>query len=46
MAVCPWCGTKVEKPVKTWVLGPKGRIPAKIGLYKCPNCGKYFRAKA
>jgi len=47
MPTCPHCKTEFdEKPVKTWELAPRGKKPVKIGLYKCPNCGRYFRAKA
>ena len=42
MPKCPKCGETVEEPVKTWIL----RNNVKIGLYKCPSCGAYFRAKA
>ncbi len=45
MPKCPKCGAEVDKPIKTWVLAPKGRKGVVIGLYKCPN-GHYFRAKA
>ncbi|OYT60524.1 MAG: chorismate-binding protein [Thermoprotei archaeon] len=44
MPKCPKCGAEVEKPIKTWVLAPKGRKGVKIGLFKCPNA-HYFRAK-
>lgn len=33
------------EPVKTWVLAPKGRVGVKIGLFKDPETGKYFRHK-
>ncbi|MHC1628859.1 MAG: chromatin protein Cren7 [Candidatus Nezhaarchaeales archaeon] len=45
MARCPNCGAEIEKPIKTWELAPKGKKPITIGLFKCPGCGKYFRAK-
>lgn len=32
-------------PEKTWVLAPKGRKGVKIGLFKDPETGKYFRHK-
>ncbi|AAY80645.1 chromatin protein Cren7 [Sulfolobus acidocaldarius] len=32
-------------PEKTWVLAPKGRKGVKIGLFKDPESGKYFRHK-
>jgi endogenous inhibitor of DNA gyrase (YacG/DUF329 family) len=44
MAKCPACGTEVEKPEKTWTMSPKGRKPLNVGLFKCPKCGKSFRA--
>ncbi len=44
MAKCPKCGEEVAKPIKTWVLAPKGRKGVKIGLFQCSN-GHYFRAK-
>ncbi|MCC6012813.1 MAG: chromatin protein Cren7 [Candidatus Verstraetearchaeota archaeon] len=44
MAKCPKCGTEVASPTKTWTLAPKGRKAVTIGLFKCPNCGAYFRA--
>ena len=46
MAKCGKCGTEVEKPEKTWTMAPKGRKPLKVGLFKCPKCGKSFRAAA
>ena len=46
MAKCPRCGTEVLQPEKKWRLAPKGAKGVIIGLYRCPNCGKYFRAKA
>jgi len=46
MATCPYCETQVDKPIKTWTLAPKGKKPVVIGIFRCPNCGKYFRAKA
>jgi len=44
MPKCPKCGAEVVKPIKTWILAPKGRKGVIIGLFKCPN-GHYFRAK-
>ena len=32
-------------PIKVWVLGPRGGKGVKIGLFKSPKTGKYFRAK-
>ena len=48
--VCPRCGTRVDKPVKTWQLvspmpDSKGRITITVmGVYECPNCGYRWRA--
>ncbi len=47
--ICPSCGTKVEKPVKTWQLvsplpDAYGRITITImGSFRCPNCGESWR---
>ncbi len=42
----PTTGKEVElAPVKVWVLAPRGRKGVKIGLFKSPDTGKYFRAK-
>ncbi|AEM39777.1 hypothetical protein Pyrfu_1924 [Pyrolobus fumarii 1A] len=39
-------GEEVELvPIKVWVLAPRGRKGVKIGLFKSPKTGKYFRAK-
>lgn len=39
-------GREVEiAPEKVWPLAPKGRKGVKIGLFKSPETGKYFRAK-
>ncbi|MEM0037684.1 MAG: chromatin protein Cren7 [Zestosphaera sp.] len=39
-------GKEVELvPEKVWALAPKGRKGVKIGLFKSPETGKYFRAK-
>jgi uncharacterized Zn finger protein len=48
MAKCPYCRVEVHEPIKTWELRPKSRQAGGviIGLYKCPSCGRYFRAKA
>lgn len=32
-------------PAKVWALAPKGRKSVKIGLFKDPETGKYFRHK-
>ncbi|PUA33230.1 MAG: chorismate-binding protein [Zestosphaera tikiterensis] len=42
----PTTGKDVELvPEKVWTLAPKGRKGVKIGLFKSPETGKYFRAK-
>ncbi|AWR97741.1 chromatin protein Cren7 [Acidianus sulfidivorans JP7] len=47
--VCPNCGTKVEKPEKTWnLISPlpdaQGRITITVmGSYVCPKCGHKWR---
>jgi len=47
--ICPKCGTRVEKPVKTWQLisplpDSKGRITITVmGSFVCPNCGYKWR---
>jgi len=42
----PTSGQEIEvEPEKTWKLAPKGRKGVKIGLFKSPITGKYFRAK-
>ncbi|AEE94311.1 MULTISPECIES: chromatin protein Cren7 [Acidianus] len=39
-------GKEVElAPEKAWSLAPKGRKGVKIGLFKDPETGKYFRRK-
>ena len=43
MVKCPKCGKEVKTPIKTWILAPRGRKQVKIGLFKCPNCGAFFR---
>jgi len=48
--ICPRCGIRVDKPVKTWQLvsplpDSKGRITITVmGIYECPNCGYRWRA--
>lgn len=32
-------------PIKVWTVGPKGRRAVKLGLFKSPETGRYFRAK-
>nr|5WVY_A Chain A, Chromatin protein Cren7 [Saccharolobus solfataricus P2]5WVY_B Chain B, Chromatin protein Cren7 [Saccharolobus solfataricus P2] len=32
-------------PEKVWAVAPKGRKGVKIGLFKDPETGKYFRHK-
>ncbi len=44
----PTTGKEVElEPIKVWELTPKTRKGkgVKIGLFKSPETGKYFRAK-
>jgi len=42
----PTTGKEVELvPIKVWELKPKNRKGVKIGLFKSPETGKYFRAK-
>lgn len=42
----PTSGEDVEiVPKKVWELAPKGRKGVKIGLFRSPVTGKYFRAK-
>ena len=39
-------GEEVELvPIKVWVLAPRGRKGVKIGLFKSPKTGRYFRAR-
>jgi len=45
-AVCPKCRAEVEEPIRKWYLAPRGRVGVMMGLYRCPACGIYFRAKA
>ncbi len=46
---CPACGTRAEKPLKTWQLvspipDAKGRITITVmGSFECPNCGYRWR---
>ncbi len=48
--VCPNCGAQGLKPDKTWqVISPlpdaRGRITITVmGSYRCPNCGRSWRA--
>mgnify|MGYP001772541365 CR=1 FL=1 len=48
--VCPNCGTRVEKPTKTWQLvsplpDAYGRVTITImGSFECPNCGHKWKA--
>jgi predicted RNA-binding Zn-ribbon protein involved in translation (DUF1610 family) len=48
--VCPNCGTKVDKPSKTWQLvsplpDAYGRITITVmGSYECPKCGHKWKA--
>jgi predicted RNA-binding Zn-ribbon protein involved in translation (DUF1610 family) len=47
--ICPRCGARAEKPVKTWQLispfpDAKGRITITImGVFECPQCGYRWR---
>ncbi|MDP8002911.1 MAG: chromatin protein Cren7 [Caldisphaera sp.] len=42
----PSSGKEVElSPIKVWALAPKSRKGVKIGLFKSPETGKFFRAK-
>ncbi|MCE4603746.1 MAG: chromatin protein Cren7 [Aeropyrum sp.] len=42
----PTTGKEVELvPIKVWKLAPRSRRGVKIGLFKSPETGKYFRAK-
>ncbi len=42
----PTSGQELEiEPIKVWKLAPKPRKGVKIGLFKSPITGKYFRAK-
>ena len=42
----PYTGKDVELvPLKVWVLAPRTRKGVKIGLFKSPETGKFFRAK-
>ncbi|MFP3220442.1 MAG: chorismate-binding protein [Candidatus Marsarchaeota archaeon] len=48
MAKCPYDGTEVPTPTKTWVmigkpLGGK-RVKLTNGIFHCPTCGRNFRA--
>jgi hypothetical protein len=42
----PTTGEEIEiAPIKVWELAPKSRKGVKIGLFKSPKTGKFFRAK-
>ncbi|MCE4607911.1 MAG: chromatin protein Cren7 [Caldisphaeraceae archaeon] len=42
----PTTGKEVSlAPIKVWTLAPKRGKGVKIGLFKSPETGKYFRAK-
>jgi DNA-directed RNA polymerase subunit RPC12/RpoP len=47
--ICPRCGARAGKPVKTWQLvsplpDSKGRITITVmGIYECPKCGYRWR---
>ncbi len=42
----PYSGKEIElEPIKVWTLAPKTRKGVKIGLFKSPETGKFFRAK-
>jgi uncharacterized Zn finger protein (UPF0148 family) len=46
---CPKCGAEVTDPLKTWSMVGKPsktgeRFKLVLGLFKCPNCEKRFRA--
>ncbi|AFZ69800.1 MAG: chromatin protein Cren7 [Caldisphaera sp.] len=42
----PTTGKEVTlTPIKVWTLAPKKGKGVKIGLFKSPETGKYFRAK-
>jgi len=32
-------------PIRVWVLAPRGRKGVKIGLFKSPVTGRYFRTR-
>jgi len=40
---CPKCGSENVELVKSWELAPRGRKPVKVGLFKCQQCGAFFR---
>ena len=48
--ICPSCGAKAEKPIKTWQLvsplpDAYGRITITVmGSYRCESCGHSWRA--
>lgn len=33
------------EPLKVWSLGPRGKRSVKIGLFRSPDTGMYFRAR-
>ena len=42
----PTTGKEIDiVPIKVWLLSPRGGKGVKIGLFKSPETGKYFRAK-
>ena len=42
----PTTGKEVTlAPIKVWTLSPRGRKGVKIGLFKSPDTGRFFRAK-
>jgi len=48
MAKCPYDGTEVKHPTKTWTMTgkPMGgkRVKLTNGIFHCPTCNKNFRA--
>ena len=49
MAICPKCGTDVERPLKTWAIPSRkplreGEEPRLAGIFECPMCKARFRA--
>ncbi|MEM3040117.1 MAG: Holliday junction resolvase-like protein, partial [Candidatus Methanomethylicaceae archaeon] len=43
LSKCPKCGAENSKPLKTWTLRPEKNEPIVVGLYKCENCGAFYR---
>jgi len=39
---CPFCGTQVREPKKTWKI-KKDDTFLVVGLYKCPQCYRFFK---